>query len=212
MFFCCFQYVCGWPLIRFGLPWMEWKGDRICTNQRPICFQTYTLARRSYSQISSQIGLTRFFVMLFACWIKFFFLHTLLLVVVVILCWFQPNCLIAEGLPFRRSFVLFVLCVRMKVWFHFIALKCLKITWLCVFFLGSYTLHRFKCRDKINASFCIFISSSLSFQVTFKAFYSSLLLENEPSCLGFVSGFFFTKAPNGRTGLFPQDRELFGSV
>lgn len=52
---------------------------------------------------------------------------------------------------------------------------------MCCFFRGFiYITYRFKCRDKINASFCIFISSSLSFQVTFKAFYSSLLLEHEP--------------------------------
>uniref|UniRef100_A0A8D8E3V1 (northern house mosquito) hypothetical protein n=1 Tax=Culex pipiens TaxID=7175 RepID=A0A8D8E3V1_CULPI len=46
-----------------------WKiGGQNATNQRPICFQTYTLARRSYSQISSLIGLTCFFFFFF--WFK----------------------------------------------------------------------------------------------------------------------------------------------
>lgn len=115
------------------------------------------------------------FVMLFSFWLQVFALHSCLLVVVVILCWFQPNYLIVAFFfaVLTYSFVLFVLCVRMKVWLHFIAWKCLKITW---FVFVSYTfIYRFKCRDKINASFCIFISSSLSFWVTFKAFYSSLL-------------------------------------
>lgn len=74
-----------------------------------------------------------------------------------------------------------------------------------------YITYRFKCRDKINASFCIFISSNLSFQVTFKAFYSSLLV--------WRTNFRFrglrvykSSAQAEELGLVPQDRELFGSV
>lgn len=143
-------------------------------NQRPICLQTYTLARRSYSQISSLIGLTRF------CDVVFFLVTSFCIALLLIGCG-RYSLLVSTKLFDCRfffsvltySFVLFVLCVRMKVWLHFIAWKCLKITW---FVFVSYTfIYRFKCRDKINASFCIFISSSLSFWVTFKAFYSSLL-------------------------------------
>lgn len=95
-----------------------------------------------------------------------------------------------------------------------VALHCIKrvknnmIFSVFFFFVFIYITYRFKCRDKINASFCIFISSSLSFQVTFKALYSSLLLENEFS----FPVTFIQKLRAEVLGLIPQDRELFGSV
>lgn len=161
--------------------------------------QTYTLARRSYSQISSLM----LFKLVCSC--------SHIGCGRVILCWFQPNC----GRIFCRysCFVFFVLCVRMKVALH--CIKMVKITWISIgyFFSFIYITYRIKCRDKINASFCIFISSSLSFQVTFKAFYSSLLSESEFSCHGFASDYaFIQKLRTEELGQIPQDRELFGSV
>lgn len=94
-----------------------------------------------------------------------------------------------------------------------VALHCIKMVknnmiFSVYFLFFIYITYRFKCRDKINASFCIFISSSLRFQVTFKAFYSSLLLENEWS----FPVTFIQKLHAEELGLIPQDRELFGSV
>lgn len=96
----------------------------------------------------------------------------------------------------------------MKVALHCIKMVKNNMILACIFFVFIYITYRFKCRDKINASFCIFISSSLSFQVTFKAFYSSLLLENEWS----FPVTFIQKLRAEELGLIPQDRELFGSV
>lgn len=120
-------------------------------NRRLICFQTYTLARRSYSQISSLIELTCL-VMLFL-FIVFFIgcgRYSLLVSTKFLSCFCRLTIVV---------FVLFVLCVRMKV----VALHCVKMfknnkSWFCFI----YITYRFKSLDKINASFCIFISLKFS--------------------------------------------------
>lgn len=195
-----FLYVFDWPLVPFSFNKME--SVQNFANQGPICCPKHTHSREEVI-------------------VKFLVCD----VVVVQVSFFHSfiGCGRNSLLVFNQSFlcryfavkrigffVLFVLCVRMKVWLHFIALKWLKITWflMCIFLFFIYITYRFKCRDKINASFCIFISSSLSFQVTFKAFYSSLLLENE--CSFPVT--FIQKLRAEELGLIPQDRELFGSV
>lgn len=121
-------------------------------NRRLICFQTYTLARRSYSQISSLIELTCFGDVVFVhC---FFFIgcgrYSLLVSTKFLSCFCRLTIVV---------FVLFVLCVRMKI----VALHCVKMfknnkSWFCFI----YITYRFKSLDKINASFCIFISLKFS--------------------------------------------------